>query len=149
MRPSGYGGGYDSGYGGGGYHGPGGYHGGGGYPPRAPPGGGEPGRILWVGNVHPDTSESELHSAFASFGMLESVKVQLNSARKAYCILLLFSICTHQLSQIVANKNCAFVRYYDVETATKAYHGMARAQFHGQTVKIGWGKVRSAHTLVH
>lgn len=47
----------------------------GGYPPMRPPGGQEPTRSIWVGNVHPDATEAELHSVFGAFGLIESIKV--------------------------------------------------------------------------
>eukprot|EP01129_Flabellula_baltica_P016340 TRINITY_DN865_c0_g1_i4.p1 TRINITY_DN865_c0_g1~~TRINITY_DN865_c0_g1_i4.p1 ORF type:complete len:775 (-),score=203.30 TRINITY_DN865_c0_g1_i4:100-2424(-) len=76
---------------------------------------GEPSECVWVGNMNPLTSESELRDAFGQFGELSSVRV-------------------------VGSKNCAFVRYFDTESAIRAYNEMAGAFVHGNPLKVGWGK---------
>ena len=35
----------------------------------------QPSRSLWLGNVHPDTTEHELRGAFQEFGPIENIKV--------------------------------------------------------------------------
>eukprot|EP01118_Nematostelium_gracile_P008347 TRINITY_DN2766_c0_g1_i2.p1 TRINITY_DN2766_c0_g1~~TRINITY_DN2766_c0_g1_i2.p1 ORF type:complete len:542 (+),score=168.79 TRINITY_DN2766_c0_g1_i2:74-1627(+) len=75
----------------------------------------EPSRSVWLGNIHPDTTESELHSAFQPFGLIEHVK-------------------------ILPAKNCAFVRFIELDAAIRAHSQMFGFTVHGQQVKIGWGK---------
>jgi len=83
-------------------------------PPR-PPGGQEPTRTIWIGNVNPETTESELHGAFARFGLVESVKV-------------------------LPAKSCAFVRFGEIEAAIQAHAVMHGAVVRGQQIRVGWGK---------
>eukprot|EP01116_Phalansterium_solitarium_P017161 TRINITY_DN4158_c0_g2_i2.p1 TRINITY_DN4158_c0_g2~~TRINITY_DN4158_c0_g2_i2.p1 ORF type:complete len:721 (-),score=209.38 TRINITY_DN4158_c0_g2_i2:1166-3328(-) len=104
------------------FPGPGGFGGGGG-------GGGfgggfggqreEASRVVWLGNIHPETSEQELRGAFQRFGMLEGVKV-------------------------VPQKNCAFVRFINLDDAMTAHQQMTGSWIHGQQIKVGWGKADPA-----
>ncbi len=41
----------------------------------APSGGQEPTRSLWLGNIHHDTTDAEVHAHFSPFGIIESVRV--------------------------------------------------------------------------
>lgn len=52
-------------------------------------------RTLWVGSVHPETTQEELHAAFAEFGTVESIRV-------------------------VPHKSCAFVAYTSLDSARRA-----------------------------
>jgi len=123
MPPYGYYGGFPGGfppdpasahyYGYGGYSG---YGSGYGTDERAQqPAPGEPSRSVWLGNINPDTTEGELTAAFAPYGMIEHVK-------------------------ILPAKNCAFVRFVELDAAIRAHSGMFGATIHGQQIKIGWGK---------
>lgn len=45
-------------------------------PSSAPaPTGQEPTRSLWLGNIHHDTTDAEVHAHFSPFGIVESVRV--------------------------------------------------------------------------
>jgi len=80
----------------------------------------EPSTCVWLGNIHPDTTELELRDHLARYGMIESIK-------------------------IIPIKGCAFVRFIELESAMQAYAGMLRSIVHGQQVKVGWGKVDPAN----
>ncbi|KAH3766910.1 rna binding protein [Pelomyxa schiedti] len=79
----------------------------------------QPTKSLWVGNLHPETTEEEIRIAFSGFGPVESIKV-LNP------------------------KNCAFIKYEDVNSAIQAYGAMLGRSIHGQQIKVGWGKAEPA-----
>jgi len=75
----------------------------------------QPSRSIWVGNLHPMTSEADLQAEFQMFGMIERVK-------------------------ILQEKNCAFVHFVDTSAATAAYRSSRVRVIHGVETKIGWGK---------
>jgi len=77
-----------------------------------------PSTTIWVGNLHPETQEVELHQAFTPFGEILSIK-------------------------LLQHKNCAFVRYKDMEGSTAAYNNMRNCTIHGQMVKVNWGKAQA------
>jgi hypothetical protein len=66
--------------------------------------------------VHADTTDAELHALFAPFGIIENIK-------------------------LLPVKNCAFIRYYELDAAIAAHTQMHGHNVHGQQLKIGWGKV--------
>eukprot|EP01122_Echinamoeba_exundans_P013278 TRINITY_DN576_c0_g1_i1.p1 TRINITY_DN576_c0_g1~~TRINITY_DN576_c0_g1_i1.p1 ORF type:complete len:708 (-),score=132.94 TRINITY_DN576_c0_g1_i1:423-2546(-) len=106
-------------YGGqGGYGGPpmGGGHYGGGHMGGGGPGGpAQPSPNLWIGNLPPDVQEYELRDLFAPYGNIEHVRM---------------------LNQ----KNCAFVKYFDMESAARAHSAGPSMTLHGVPIKVGWGK---------
>lgn len=92
------------------------YGGGGGFQ-RGPGGRNEqPSRSVWLGNIHPDTSEPEIRQEFSGFGMIESVK-------------------------ILPHKNCAFVNFLDLNDAINAHAHTFGKILRGNELKAGWGKV--------
>eukprot|EP01114_Cavostelium_apophysatum_P007198 TRINITY_DN1904_c0_g1_i2.p1 TRINITY_DN1904_c0_g1~~TRINITY_DN1904_c0_g1_i2.p1 ORF type:complete len:763 (-),score=214.92 TRINITY_DN1904_c0_g1_i2:153-2441(-) len=83
--------------------------------PGRPFGGSDPTKSVWVGNIHPDTTDADLHAAFGRFGAIESIK-------------------------LLTQKNCAFVKYADLDAAVSAHTQMQGAPMHGQNLRVGWGK---------
>ncbi|KAH3766823.1 rna binding protein jsn1 [Pelomyxa schiedti] len=75
----------------------------------------QPSRSLWVGSLHPETTDDELRSTFSSFGLIDSVK-------------------------LLPQKNCCFIKFEDIPSCIRAYHAMQGHSIHGQPVKLGWGK---------
>jgi len=76
----------------------------------------EPSRAVWLGNLHPETTDVELHAMLGRYGMIESVKL------------------------LGPPKNCAFVRFVELDSAIQAHAAMQGATIHGQNIKVGWGK---------
>jgi len=76
---------------------------------------GEPTKSIWLGNVDPQTSDNDLQSMVSRFGPIESVK-------------------------ILPAKNCAFVKFADIDAAIAAHSALQGAILHGQHLKVGWGK---------
>lgn len=63
--------------------------------------------------------EIDVSEIFAPFGQIENIK-------------------------ILPSKNCAFVKYMDIESAVRAFNQMANgAVIRGQPIKVGWGKVKT------
>lgn len=82
-------------------------------PPRREDG--QPSMTLWVGNVPPDCTEEELRMAFSPHGYIENVK-------------------------IVAQKNCAFIRYDSLESAAVGHEAMHGQSIRNYVLRVGWGK---------
>eukprot|EP01105_Mastigella_eilhardi_P017536 TRINITY_DN402_c0_g1_i21.p1 TRINITY_DN402_c0_g1~~TRINITY_DN402_c0_g1_i21.p1 ORF type:complete len:859 (+),score=181.37 TRINITY_DN402_c0_g1_i21:284-2578(+) len=87
--------------------------------PMAPPPPPQPCTSLWIGNLHLDVTEDELRELFGRFGSIEHVKV-------------------------LSSKNCAFIKYDDINSAIQAYQAMFGQSLHGQQIKVGWGKADTA-----
>eukprot|EP01117_Protostelium_nocturnum_P005194 TRINITY_DN188_c0_g1_i2.p1 TRINITY_DN188_c0_g1~~TRINITY_DN188_c0_g1_i2.p1 ORF type:complete len:729 (-),score=207.02 TRINITY_DN188_c0_g1_i2:703-2889(-) len=75
----------------------------------------EPTRSVWVGSLHPETTDFDLQNIFGRFGMIEHVK-------------------------LLHGKQCAFVQFFDLESALKAHQGMMGQAINGQSVRLGWGR---------
>ncbi|KYR01462.1 hypothetical protein DLAC_01443 [Tieghemostelium lacteum] len=75
----------------------------------------EPTKVVWAGNVHPDTTEEELKSLFSQYGYLESVK-------------------------IIHNKQCAFITFSDVQSSMKAQQALNNYNHKGFPFRLGFGK---------
>lgn len=43
--------------------------------------------------------------------------------------------------KLLPAKGCAFVRFVELDAAIQAYNSMSGANIHGQTIRVGWGKV--------
>ena len=81
--------------------------------------------------MHPETSEEEVRSLFAQYGTIESVKA---------CIYLFL---VYNNSQLLPAKNCAFIKYDELSDSMRAYQMLYNGvPCHGNTLKIGWGKVQ-------
>lgn len=72
---------------------------------------------LWIGNVDPNTTEDELKSLFERFGRIERIK-------------------------LLPIKNCAFINFTDVPSASRAKSEMTGVAFKGQNLKIDFGRQR-------
>ena len=74
------------------------------------------GHNVYVGNLHPDTTETEVREAFQKYGPIQQI-------------------------DMVKNKNCAFVKFVYPQNANTAHNSMKNARIHGQEIHVGWRKV--------
>jgi protein JSN1 len=71
---------------------------------------------LWIGNIDTlTTTESMVKSEFIKFGLIENVK-------------------------ILPEKQCAFVNYYELNSALEAKRVMSGQLFRGRQLRINFGK---------
>lgn len=75
-----------------------------------------PSRSLWLGNVDPTLTESEIRIAFEPFGPIELVR-------------------------LLPAKECAFVNYYSLEDALRARTGMQGMPLGNMILRIGFGRI--------
>eukprot|EP00727_Mastigamoeba_balamuthi_P001136 m51a1_g11019 putative flowering time control protein fpa (665) ;mRNA; f:398106-400423 len=78
---------------------------------RGPP----PCKNLWVGGIHPDTSDIEVREVFRPCHGVERVRV-------------------------LAHKGCAFVTFKTIEDATEARSRMSGKIIHGQPIRVNYGR---------
>lgn len=78
-------------------------------------------RSLWLGNIDPTVTEDEVRSVFEPFGPVENIR-------------------------LLPAKECAFVNYYDLESAIKARNSMQGKALGNMILRIGFGKI-SDHPL--
>ena len=71
--------------------------------------------VLWVGSLHPSTTQADLQREFERFGQIQSINV-------------------------LPNKQCAFVKFAYPHNAQTAFSAMQRHLIHNQPIKLGWGK---------
>ncbi|KAI9481043.1 MAG: armadillo-type protein [Benjaminiella poitrasii] len=86
-----------------------------------------PTRALWVGNIPMNTTQTALGAIFASFGMIESVRV-------------------------LSHKNCGFINFVHQEDAVRAKRTLHNKEIMGPgtgSVKIGFAKVPPSPALHH
>ncbi|KAI7905310.1 armadillo-type protein [Cokeromyces recurvatus] len=84
-----------------------------------------PTRALWVGNIPINTTQASLGSIFASFGMIESIRV-------------------------LSHKNCGFINFIHQEDAIRAKKSLHNKEIMGPgtgLVKIGFAKVPPSPTI--
>ncbi|KAI8140594.1 armadillo-type protein [Fennellomyces sp. T-0311] len=84
----------------------------------------QPTRALWLGNIPPGTAPSTLSQIFSAFGKIESVRV-------------------------LSHKNCGFVNFELVESASKAREALLQNEIGVQgftAVRVGFAKVPPAKT---
>ncbi|KAN0050578.1 hypothetical protein ACTA71_003713 [Dictyostelium dimigraforme] len=79
----------------------------------------EPTKIVWAGNINPESTEEEVRHLFSQFGYLQAIK-------------------------ILPNKQCAFITYADVNCAIQAQFNLNGNIFKGLPLKLGFGKVENA-----
>ncbi|EGC32172.1 hypothetical protein DICPUDRAFT_38760, partial [Dictyostelium purpureum] len=79
----------------------------------------EPTKIVWAGNVHPDSSEDEIRGLFSQFGYIQAIK-------------------------IIPAKQCAFITFGDVNAAIAAQYNLNGTPIRGYPLKLGFGKVENA-----
>ncbi|KAJ3004539.1 hypothetical protein HKX48_001170 [Thoreauomyces humboldtii] len=77
-----------------------------------------PTRSLWIGNIDPTLSPSDLLTLFSPFGPMESLR-------------------------ILPDKECAFVNYIHVEDAIRAREDMQGGRVGNCIVRIGFGKAEA------
>ncbi|KAJ3026726.1 hypothetical protein HDV00_011642 [Rhizophlyctis rosea] len=77
-----------------------------------------PTRSLWIGNIDPALSPSDLLTLFAPFGPIESLR-------------------------ILPDKECAFVNYVRVEDAVRAKEEMQGGRVGNCIVRVGYGKAEA------
>ncbi|KAJ3037841.1 hypothetical protein HK097_003368 [Rhizophlyctis rosea] len=77
-----------------------------------------PTRSLWIGNIDPALSPSDLLTLYAPFGPIESLR-------------------------ILPDKECAFVNYVRVEDAVRAREEMQGARVGNCVVRVGFGKAEA------
>ena len=75
-------------------------------------------RSLWLGNLDPTLTESDLHDAFSPFGPIELVR-------------------------LLPAKECAFVNFYALEDALRAKERMNGCALGNLILRIGFGKIDS------
>ena len=78
-------------------------------------------RSLWLGNIDPTVTEAEVRSVFELYGLVENVR-------------------------LLPAKECAFVNYYEVESAINARNSMQGKALGNMILRIGFGKI-SDHPL--
>ncbi|KAJ3414703.1 hypothetical protein HDV05_006140 [Chytridiales sp. JEL 0842] len=81
-----------------------------------------PTRSVWVGNVDPTLTPSDLLQIFAQFGPIESLR-------------------------ILSDKECAFVNFFTTEDAMRAKDEMQGARIGSTVVKLGFGKVDAINDI--
>ncbi|KAM9987592.1 hypothetical protein ACTFIZ_000101 [Dictyostelium cf. discoideum] len=79
----------------------------------------EPTKIVWAGNINPESTEEEVRHLFSQFGYLQAIK-------------------------IIPNKQCAFITFADVNCAIQAQFNLNGTIFRGLPLKLGFGKVENA-----
>ena len=73
-------------------------------------------RSLWLGNVDPTVTEEEIHIAFTPFGTIENVR-------------------------LLPAKECAFVNYYELDSAIRGRNAMQGKPLGNMILRIGFGKI--------
>lgn len=73
-------------------------------------------RSLWLGNVDPTVTEEEIRLVFEHFGLIENVR-------------------------LLPAKECAFVNYFDLESAIRARLLMQGKPLGNMILRIGFGKI--------
>ena len=73
-------------------------------------------RSLWLGNVDPTVTEEEIRLAFQPFGLIENVR-------------------------LLPAKECAFVNYFDLESAIRGRNSMQGKPLGNMILRIGIGKI--------
>lgn len=73
-------------------------------------------RSLWLGNVDPTITEEEIRATFEPFGMIENIR-------------------------LLPAKECAFVNFYDLESAIKGRNAMHGKALGNMILRIGFGKI--------
>lgn len=76
-------------------------------------------RSLWLGNVDPTVTEQEIRSAFEPFGPIENIR-------------------------LLPAKECAFVNYFDMESAIRGRNAMQGRPLGNMILRIGFGKIADA-----
>ncbi|KAI9303100.1 hypothetical protein BJ944DRAFT_268929 [Cunninghamella echinulata] len=79
---------------------------------------------IFLSNINPSVNENMLCQQFGKFGPIGSVKIMWP--------------CTAE--EIERNRNCGFVSFMEREHAAKALEELNGKDFHGYTIKAGWGK---------
>ena len=83
-----------------------------------------PSRSLWLGNVDPTLTESEIRIAFEPFGPIELVR-------------------------LLPAKECAFVNYYSLEDALRARAGMQGVPLGNMILRIGFGRIDNDYPITN
>lgn len=73
-------------------------------------------RSLWLGNVDPTVTEDEIRSVFKAFGTIENIR-------------------------LLPAKECAFVNFYELESAIKGRNKMQGKALGNMILRIGFGKI--------
>lgn len=73
-------------------------------------------RSLWLGNVDPTVTEEEIRTAFAPFGAIENIR-------------------------LLPVKECAFVNYFELESAIRGRNAMQGKPLGNMILRIGFGKI--------
>jgi RNA recognition motif-containing protein len=99
-----------------------------------------PSDCLWLGNVPESATEADIRREFARFGMIERIKVSVGVAA-AFLFLMREGL------QLLQHKSCCFVNFSELDCAVQAHNAMQGLQIHGQTIRVGFGKVRRAESF--
>ncbi|KAJ3405225.1 hypothetical protein HDU80_001680 [Chytriomyces hyalinus] len=78
----------------------------------------QPTKSVWIGNIPPSITSSDLEKMFSAFGPVESCRV-------------------------LTHKSCGFVNFDSLHDAMKAQHAMNGQEIHGMIIKVGFAKVPS------
>ena len=89
---------------------------------------------MWVGNLSPQVSETDLRNAFSTFGIVQAVKYLPHKG------IYFFSSIIKNDTIKKKNAGCAFIRFSDTQTAMYAYQNMNGYFLQGKPLKLGWGK---------
>ncbi len=73
---------------------------------------------MWIGNISPDVTESQLREKFEPFGAIESVK-------------------------LLPHKNCGFVNFETIECAQRAKRELYGQYLGDRPMKINYGRIES------
>lgn len=73
-------------------------------------------RSLWLGNVDPTVTEEEIRVVFEPFGIIENIR-------------------------LLPAKECAFVNYFDLESAIRGRNSMHGKPLGNMILRIGFGKI--------
>ena len=73
-------------------------------------------RSLWLGNVDPTVTEEEIRAAFQSFGPIENIR-------------------------LLPAKECAFVNFFELESAIRGRNAMQGKPLGNMILRIGFGKI--------
>ena len=73
-------------------------------------------RSLWLGNVDPTVTEEEIRATFEPFGMIENIR-------------------------LLPAKECAFVNYFELESAIRGRNAMQGKPLGNMILRIGFGKI--------
>jgi hypothetical protein len=75
-----------------------------------------PSKGIYLGNVHPETTEADLRTVFSPYGVIENIKM-------------------------LKDKNCAFVNFVDIASSAAAHQaGQSGLLLRGQQVRVNWGR---------